>query len=184
MYNSWDLSDEDKTDPAKVWERFDCDRIVTGITSKIVRKHLLKESDLTLAKAIQICQVNELTEQQVHQTAHMDTGNICMKDVPGDREVNVVTVRKKTFKKRGSQKYGQHEKQDGAKRLQMTQHRSCAATVVTTITKESALHSEKVALSARNGTISGKCADLLGKYMKYVPWTSMTMKMVCLWSNL
>ena len=43
------------------------DRIVTGITKNNVRKQLLKEADLTLVKAIQVCQVNELSEQQLDQ---------------------------------------------------------------------------------------------------------------------
>ena len=115
----------------------------------------------------------------MHQIAHMDTGNIHMKDVPGDREVNVVSE-KRHFKNGGVRSMDSRITPDGVKRIQMTQHRSCAATVVTTIKKESALHSENVAMSARNGTISGKCADLFGnhKYTKSVPWTSMTMMMV------
>jgi len=40
------------------------DRIVTGITNTLGRKQLLKESELTLAKAIQICQINELGQNQ------------------------------------------------------------------------------------------------------------------------
>ena len=39
------------------------DRIVTGIINDGVRRLLLRESDLTLAKAIQICQIHELSEQ-------------------------------------------------------------------------------------------------------------------------
>ena len=38
------------------------DKIVCGITSDRVRKQLLKERALTLDKAIQICQLNELSE--------------------------------------------------------------------------------------------------------------------------
>lgn len=39
------------------------DRLVCGISSDSVRRALLKETDLTLAKAIRICQISELTEQ-------------------------------------------------------------------------------------------------------------------------
>ena len=38
------------------------DKIVCGITSDRVRKQLLKERALKLDKAIQICQLNELSE--------------------------------------------------------------------------------------------------------------------------
>ena len=39
------------------------DRLVCGISSDSVRRSLLKETDLTLVKAVRICQINELTEQ-------------------------------------------------------------------------------------------------------------------------
>ncbi len=39
------------------------DRLVCGIDNDSVRRVLLRESDLTLAKAIKICQISELTEQ-------------------------------------------------------------------------------------------------------------------------
>ena len=41
------------------------DRIVTGHNNNGVRKQLLKETDLDLAKAIQICSIQELTEKQM-----------------------------------------------------------------------------------------------------------------------
>ena len=43
-------------------DEFIRDKIVCGITSDRVRKQLLKERALTLDKAIQICQLNELSE--------------------------------------------------------------------------------------------------------------------------
>ena len=43
-------------------DEFICDKIVSGIVSDRVRKQLLKERSLTLDKAIQICQLNELSE--------------------------------------------------------------------------------------------------------------------------
>ena len=39
-------------------------RLVCGISNNIVRKLLLREDDLTLAKVIQMCQVNKLSEQR------------------------------------------------------------------------------------------------------------------------
>ena len=39
------------------------DRIVCGVTSGNLRKQLLKERELTLQKAIQMCQIHELAER-------------------------------------------------------------------------------------------------------------------------
>lgn len=39
------------------------DRLVCGITSDSVRRSLLKETELTLAKAVRICQISEFTDQ-------------------------------------------------------------------------------------------------------------------------
>ncbi len=40
-----------------------CDRIVCGINSESLRKALLRDSDLTLIKAISICRIHEMTEE-------------------------------------------------------------------------------------------------------------------------
>ena len=40
-----------------------CDRIMCGINSDSLRKTLLRDSELKLAKAISICRINELTEE-------------------------------------------------------------------------------------------------------------------------
>ncbi|KAL1279192.1 hypothetical protein QQF64_025865 [Cirrhinus molitorella] len=40
-----------------------CDRIVCGINSEGLRKALLRDSDLTLTKAISICHIHEMTEE-------------------------------------------------------------------------------------------------------------------------
>ena len=45
------------------------DRLVCGINSDSVRTMLLRECELTLAKAIKICQINELTEQHTRTLA-------------------------------------------------------------------------------------------------------------------
>ncbi len=39
------------------------DKLVWGISSDSVRHALLKETDLTLAKVVRICQISELTKQ-------------------------------------------------------------------------------------------------------------------------
>lgn len=46
------------------------DKIVCGIKSDTTRRHLLKESKLSLEKAVQICQSNELSEQRTKQIAN------------------------------------------------------------------------------------------------------------------
>lgn len=55
------------------------DRLVCGISSDNVRRSLLKETDLTLAKAVRICQISELTEQHsklLSAPKHMTTANV------------------------------------------------------------------------------------------------------------
>ncbi|XP_026737908.1 uncharacterized protein LOC113501095 isoform X1 [Trichoplusia ni] len=46
------------------------DKIVTGIIDKRLKDRLLRESDLTLSKAIQICKAAELAEEQVKKIAN------------------------------------------------------------------------------------------------------------------
>lgn len=41
------------------------DRIVCGIRDDTVRARLLREADLTLAKAVDICRANKITSSQV-----------------------------------------------------------------------------------------------------------------------
>lgn len=40
-----------------------CDRIVCGIVSDSLRKSLLRDSELTLAKAISTCRIHKMTEE-------------------------------------------------------------------------------------------------------------------------
>ena len=44
-------------------EEFIRDRIVAGILSDTVRKLLLQEADLTLDKAVQICQLHKISRK-------------------------------------------------------------------------------------------------------------------------
>ncbi|XP_037119455.1 uncharacterized protein LOC119130054 isoform X2 [Syngnathus acus] len=48
---------------AELTDELICDRIVCGINNDSIRKALLRDSDLTLAKAISICRVYEMTEE-------------------------------------------------------------------------------------------------------------------------
>ena len=57
------------------------DRIVVGISSDTVRKLLLQKADLTLDKAVQICQLHELAESD-------------NKAVNQDPDVNVIKQKK------------------------------------------------------------------------------------------
>ena len=66
-------------------EEFFRERIVVGISSDTIHKLLLQEADLTLDKAVQICQLNELAESD-------------NKAVNQDPDVNVIK-QKKIFKK-------------------------------------------------------------------------------------
>ena len=61
------------------------DRLVTGIHNDSVRKILLRNSELTLIKAIEICQIHEITEQRTKTLA-----------APKQNTTNVDTVRFKT----------------------------------------------------------------------------------------
>ena len=61
------------------------DRLVTGIHNDSVRKILLRNSELTLIKAIEICQIHEITEQRTKTLA-----------APKQSGTNVDTVRFKT----------------------------------------------------------------------------------------
>ena len=42
-----------------------CSRIVSGISLRIVRERLLRESDLNLEKAVEICRADELSKQEM-----------------------------------------------------------------------------------------------------------------------
>ena len=53
------------------------DRIVLGIISQRVRERLLREDDLTLQKAMQICQAAEATERQLNKLNTGVTVNYC-----------------------------------------------------------------------------------------------------------
>ena len=60
------------------------DRLVLGITSQRVRERLLREEDLTLGKAVQICQAAEISERQIQTIAAT---------VDGDASINYCTTR-------------------------------------------------------------------------------------------
>ena len=56
------------------------DRIVTGIKSSYIRKQLLKEPNLTMERAIQLCQIHEQTDRDAEEfgdkTAHGNASNV------------------------------------------------------------------------------------------------------------
>ena len=42
-----------------------CSRVISGISSRVVRELLLRESDLKLNKVVEICRADELSRQQM-----------------------------------------------------------------------------------------------------------------------
>ena len=58
-----------------------CDRIVCGVTSDPLRKSLLRDCDLTLAKAISTCRVHEMTEESSKTLAPQATSVYAVKPV-------------------------------------------------------------------------------------------------------
>ena len=74
---------ESKADACELGDKkeFIRDWIVVGISSDTVRKLLLQEADLTLDKAVQICQLHELAESE-------------NKAVNQDPDVNVIKQKK------------------------------------------------------------------------------------------
>lgn len=50
-----------------------CDKMVCGITSDSLRKSLLRDSELTLAKAISVCRIHEMTEESSKTLAAQTT---------------------------------------------------------------------------------------------------------------
>jgi hypothetical protein len=61
------------------------DRIVIGIHKENVRKILLRENKLTLAKTIQVCQIHEVSEKDAHEIQPQKEVNMVRKKVPGAR---------------------------------------------------------------------------------------------------
>jgi hypothetical protein len=51
------------------------DRIVCGVMSDTLRKQMLKERDLTLHKAIHMCQIHESAEKHTAQVSHQQEAN-------------------------------------------------------------------------------------------------------------
>ena len=91
-FQSYLVDLRDKADACELGnkkEEFTRDRIAVGILSDTVRKLLLQEADLTLNKAVQICQLHELAESD-------------NKAVNQDPDVNIIK-QKKFFKKQTPQ---------------------------------------------------------------------------------
>uniref|UniRef100_A0A3Q2DE46 Gypsy retrotransposon integrase-like protein 1 n=1 Tax=Cyprinodon variegatus TaxID=28743 RepID=A0A3Q2DE46_CYPVA len=60
-----------------------CDRIICGVTSDTLRKALLRDSELTLAKAISIARIHEMTEESSKTLATAATSVDAVKPAPG-----------------------------------------------------------------------------------------------------
>lgn len=77
------------------------DRLVCGIGSDNVRRVLLRESDLSLVKAIKICQISELTEQHTKVLAAPRSGPTSV-DAVYTREKKAVVYRQQSQQKNTS----------------------------------------------------------------------------------
>lgn len=63
-----------------------CDRIVCGISNDSIRKTLLRDSHLTLAKAISICRMYEMTEMNTKALVQQQTATTIDAVQPGFNE--------------------------------------------------------------------------------------------------
>lgn len=91
------------------------DRIVMGVRDKHLREKLLGETDLTLEKAVQVCQARELTRTRMKTmdcTVNRSNAGEAMSDV--DR---VAVVRTTAPKQRGGEKQAQTCTQCGGKHM-------------------------------------------------------------------
>lgn len=93
------------------------DRIVCGIHDEACRARLLRESDLTLAKAIDVCRAQEMSTKQ-------------LKSLKGSEEQTVAAIsQSKSGRKVSSQNYSKHTKhakqRTGNQRPDSTDGRSC-----------------------------------------------------------
>ncbi|XP_045450007.1 uncharacterized protein K02A2.6-like [Melitaea cinxia] len=68
------------------------DRIVTGILDKRLKDRLLRESDLTLSKAIQICKAAELAEEQIKKISN-EPGTSAVQSIRKKNEKGTVSER-------------------------------------------------------------------------------------------
>lgn len=71
------------------------DRIVCGVNNDTVRARLLRETDLNLAKAVDICRANEITQSHLkvlHDEAEVEVNKITK--TKSARQVNIKHTRK------------------------------------------------------------------------------------------
>jgi hypothetical protein len=84
------------------------DRLVVGIRSDAVRKLMLREEKLTLEKAIQICEINEVSDQRMKLLSNTEVDSI-------KHSQKQKSVKQKGFK-------GQNQKQQNWRRSNFQQH--------------------------------------------------------------
>lgn len=65
-----------------------CDKIVCGITSDYLRKTLLRDSELTLAKAISVCRIHEMTEESSKTLAAQATSVDAVRPFSGRKQLS------------------------------------------------------------------------------------------------
>ena len=52
------------------------DRLVCGVNNESIRRQMLKEADLTLQRAIQLCQIDELTNERLKEMSNVDVDEV------------------------------------------------------------------------------------------------------------
>ena len=52
------------------------DRLVCGVNNESIRRQILKEADLTLQRAIQLCQIDELTNERLKEMSNVDVDEV------------------------------------------------------------------------------------------------------------
>ena len=126
------------------------DRIVLGIISQRVRERLLREDDLTLQKAMQICQAAEATERQLNKQ---------------DTEVTVNYSRGKgpQFVERKNQ-YNKHRYSENKNKIKL--QRDIVESVVGNMNQENVLLMEENVTSAVNLIILLDIVHITNKYTR------------------
>ncbi len=84
------------------------DRVVCGIANNNVRKLLLKEHNLTLARAHEICKINEQTEAHLQTLSRPAATNSVHELRPANRRINQTKFKGKSQKSQGARAYPSH----------------------------------------------------------------------------
>ena len=118
-----------------------CSRIMSGISSRTVRERLLRESELSLKRAVQICQVAELSKEHLKLFGS---------------EANVSQVKHRASNR--SQHKGNADKPQETKKVTQRQHACCVRKLWFKSSERSVQHTGRSATSVRSLTTTERCA--------------------------